>query len=90
MSIGNVELDGVIPKTMDDLDEMGFGVMELTKMFWKGVEMAFFPTRGDPDTNPGESGPGTPESSQARKIESSHGESARMTGRLVPTSTPTG
>lgn len=87
---GNVELEGVRPKTMDDLDEMGFMVPEITKLFWKGLEMAFFPTRGDPDMNDGESGPGKPETNQVRKTESISGESARMTGRQVQTSTTSG
>ena len=90
MLAGNVEFAGARPKTMDELDDMGFTVAELTKLFWKSLEMAFFPTRGDPDTSDGDSGPGKPETNQVRETSSFSGESPPMTGQLVPTSTMTG
>lgn len=90
MLSGNVELDGARPETMDDLDEMGFNVAQLTRLFWKSLEMAFFPTRGDPDTSDGASGPGKPETNQARATSSFSGESPPMTGQLVQTSTMNG
>lgn len=87
---GNVELEGVKAKSMDDLDAMGFGVSDITRLFWAGVELAFFPTRGAPDTTHGSRAAGTPEESQAQEILSTPVASGRVTGRSARISTTAG
>lgn len=87
---GNVEYEGARPDSMSDLDEMGFGVADLTRLFWAGIELACFPTRGDPDTSPGDRESGEPRTNPARGTSSTRVESARMTGRAARTSTATG
>lgn len=87
---GNVELSGVRAQSMEDLDEMGFGVPALTRLFWAGLSLALFPTQGAPDTNPGNLAPGPPETSKASETLNISGASAKMTGRPAPTSMTAG
>lgn len=91
---GNVILEGHVAQSMEELDEMGFGVIELARLFWAAVELAFFPRRGDPDTSPGPREDGSPKTESSKSpapgISSFSGESARIAGRRAPTSSMTG
>lgn len=80
---GQVEYDGCRPDSFDDLDAMGFTVPHLMRLFWSGVELAFFPTRGGLGTSTGPSSPSPPETPPDPNKSSSPGESQTMTGHSV-------
>ncbi len=80
---GNVEYDGCRPNAFDDLDAMGFTVPHIMRLFWAGIELAFFPTRGGLGTSTGPSSPQPPETPPDPSKSSSPGESQTMTGQSV-------
>jgi hypothetical protein len=85
---GNVEYAGTRIEDISELDTIGFTVPEITKMFWVGVRIAFFPTQDAPDTNVGAKGPGTSEAetqSPRQEILSFSAESSPTLGQSAPT-----
>jgi len=63
---GNVELMGCRLESIDDFDEAQFGFEELIRVLWCAIELAIYPTSGDPSTASGSSAPGPAEENKAQ------------------------
>ena len=52
---GNVELQGYRFKSLEEMDESGFGMAEIFECFGAAIELAIYPTSDDPGTDAGKS-----------------------------------
>ncbi len=53
-------VDGVLIESMEEFDEMGATSMHMLEIFWKALEVNFYPTTGAPDIDVGSERPSDP------------------------------
>lgn len=94
---GNVSIDGYRYQSIEELDDAGFGFADLMLCMSRAIEIAIYPTSGDPDTDAGKSEhksepvkPPPTESASKARCEAKRSGATRKGGQSVPMSGSSG